>query len=283
MVLSIAVLLSLVLLGMLIYGMHEDEEVISGAPQCAPQPPAHLSTRTPIKHVVIIFLENHSTDNLFGDYPANASLGFAMQSLAANSFTHSPINLKPVPVGVYSTEDPNEGYIPYHADWNGGEMNGWEYGSGPQSLYYYTSAQAAPLWDLAEEYGLGVYYFSPYLSESAPNHLFLYAAYSPVIDDYGPPPYVPVQESIFAELCRYGVSWGYYVDPREPVDYLDIKYFYGIHKYSPHIQSWGDFIEEIGNGSLPDVAWMIPSASDSMGPPGSILYGEAWAPLRSHS
>lgn len=39
----------------------------------------------------------------------------------------------------------------------------------------------------------------------------------------------------------------------------------------------GDFIEEVRNGSLPAVAWLIPSASDSMGgPPSSVLYGEAW-------
>lgn len=155
-------------------------------------------------------------------------------------------------------------------------MNGWLWGSGPQSLYYYTVNQLAPLWDLAEEYGLADNYFTPYLSESAPNHLFLYAAYAPVIDDYGPPPYIPVQESIFAELCQYHVSWGYYIDPREPPSLLDIKYFYGINKYSTHIQTWSDFISEVINGSLPAVSWVMPNPINDMGPPNNILYGEAW-------
>ncbi|WP_054849258.1 alkaline phosphatase family protein [Vulcanisaeta sp. JCM 14467] len=179
-------------------------------------------------------------------------------------------------MGIYYTKDPAEGYIPYHADWNYGKMNGWLWGSGPQSLYYYTIVQVAPLWDLAEEYGLADNYFTPYLSESAPNHLFLYAAYSPVIDDYGPPPYIPIQESIFAELCQYHVSWGYYIDPREPSSLLDIKYFYGINKYSSHIQTWGDFISEVLNGSLPAVSWVMPNPINDMGPPNNILYGEAW-------
>ncbi|WP_243666075.1 alkaline phosphatase family protein [Vulcanisaeta sp. JCM 16159] len=187
-----------------------------------------------------------------------------------------PNYLRPVPMGIYYTRDPNEGYIPYHADWDYGKMDGWVWGSGPQSLYYYTVDQMAPLWDLAEEYGLADNYFTPYLSESAPNHLFLYAAYAPVIDDYGPPPYIPVQESIFAELCQYHVSWGYYVDPRESPSLLDIKYFYGISKYSSYIQTWSDFISEVMNGSLPAVSWVMPDPLTDMGPPGNILYGEAW-------
>ncbi|BDR92456.1 hypothetical protein Vsou_15490 [Vulcanisaeta souniana JCM 11219] len=280
-IITVAVALTLALLGLFIYGVYQGNLLVSSAPQCQALPASQLSTRTPIKHVIIIFLENHSFDNFFGAYPTNGTLNNSLvnQLVVPNNLLtlgEVPAYLSPVSVGTYYTKNPNEGYIPYHTDWDYGKMDGWVSGSGPQSLYYYTVAQVAPLWDLAEEYGLADNYFTPYLSESAPNHLFLYAAYTPVIDDYGPPPYIPVQENIFAELCQYQVSWGYYVDPREPTYLLDIKYFYGINKYSSHLQTWSDFISEIMNGSLPAVSWVMPNPVNDMGAPGNILYGEAW-------
>ncbi len=66
------------------------------------------------------------------------------------------------------------------------------------------------------------------------------------------------------------------MDPREPQSLLDIKYFYGINKYSSHIQTWSDFISEVMNGSLPAVSWVLPNPINDMGPPNNILYGEAW-------
>lgn len=281
-IIIVAITLSLILLGLFIYGAYQGSALVFTIPQCQTLPASQLSTKTPIKHVIIILLENHSFDNFFGVYPTNGTLNSPLidQLTTPNNLLtlgEIPSYLRPVPIGTYYTKDPNEGYIPYHADWNYGKMNGWLWGgSGPPSLYYYTVDQVAPLWDLAEEYGLADNYFTPYLSESAPNHLFLYAAYAPVIDDYGPPPYIPVQESIFAELCQYHVSWGYYVDPREPQSLLDIKYFYGINKYSSHIQTWSDFISEVMNGSLPAVSWVLPNPINDMGPPNNILYGEAW-------
>ncbi len=280
-IIIVAIALSLVLLGLFIYGTYQGNALISMVPQCQTLTASQLSTRTPIKHVIIIFLENHSFDNIFGVYPTNGTLNGSLIvqfTIPNNLLTMSeiPSYLEPVPIGIYYTKNPNEGYIPYHADWDYGKMDGWVRGSGPQSLYYYTVDQVAPIWDLAEEYGLADNYFTPYLSESAPNHLFLYAAYAPVIDDYGPPPYIPVQESIFAELCQYHVSWGYYIDPREPPSLLDIKYFYGINRYSSHVQTWSDFISEVMNGSLPAVSWVMPNPINDMGPPNNMLYGEAW-------
>ncbi|AHC51955.1 phosphoesterase [Sulfolobus acidocaldarius SUSAZ] len=240
---------------------------------------AENETRTPIKHVIIIFMENHSFDNFFGVYPTggvNESL--SNELMKPNNLLGLPVlsQLKPVPNGTYVTVDPNEGYIPYHQDWNGGKMDGFLQGSGPQGLTYYTVSQLAPLWDLAEEYGLADNYFSPVMSESAPNHLYLYAAYSPVIDDYGPPPYIPFNETIFAELSQYGVSWGYYIFNASDWGQSDLKYFSGVKDYLNHVRSWSTFIDQLNNGTLPSVSWILPSPTTDMGPPANVLQGEMW-------
>ncbi|WP_069807653.1 alkaline phosphatase family protein [Vulcanisaeta thermophila] len=276
-----ALILTIVIVGLTLYGEYQSSLLLASIPKCYTLPANELLTKTSIKHVIIIFLENHSFDNIFGVYPSNGSISnplITRLSVPMNLLTmNGSYNfLKPVPIDVFTTRDPNEGYVPYHEDWDYGRMDGWSKGSGPQSLYYFTVDQVSPLWVLAEEYGIADNYFTPVLSESAPNHLYLYAAFSPVIDDYGPPPYIPIQESIFAELCEYHVSWGYYVNPKEPHELLSIKYFYGIKEYMDHVQSWGDFINEVMNGSLPAVAFVLPDPTTDMGPPASVLTGEEW-------
>jgi phospholipase C len=242
------------------------------------------ATTTPIKHVVFIMMENHSFDNMFGVYPTDnvsAPTGLVAQlSTPLNLLgIHPPQGLRAVPPGTYYTADPVEGYIAYHRDWAHGSMSGFLANSGPQSLFYYGSSQMGVEWDLAEEYSLGDMYFASQLSETSPNRLYSLAGYSPVVNDYGPPPYLPFSDSIFAELTEYGVSWAYYVmDPSDGV--ATLSYFEGMSHYSSHIQSWSQFLEELNNNSVPAVSWVMPidggAEGYSQGPPSSVLRGELW-------
>jgi phospholipase C len=240
--------------------------------------------RTPIQHVIEIMMENHAFDNLFGQYPQVGGI----PSSATNNLS-TPVNLlndpgplavRWVPNGTFSTADPIEGYTAYHIDWNGGRMNGFLAGSGPSSLWAYGAAQVAPEWDWAMEYALADRYFASALTESNPNRLYALAGYSPVINDYGPPPYVPLWESIFGELGAYGVSWGYYVsNPALGVGTLE--YIQGLPLSPPYVGSYGDFLQALASGNLPAVSFLEPvdgGAGDlySQGPPGSVLSGEMW-------
>lgn len=248
-----------------------------------PSPQASTSgTSTPIKHVVNIFMENHSFDNIFGIYPynnytTNASLSDNLSrplNLLSNS---SLLNmLTEVPSGVFTTKDPNEGYIPYHIDWNHGKMNGFLNGSGPQGLTYYSAEQMAPEWDLAQQYGLADNYYAPQISESSPNHLFYLAGFSPVMNDYGPPPYVPISQSIFGELSAYNVSWGFYINDTHAT-FPDWEYLSGHNAYSSHLQSWNSFLDQSSNGTLPSVSYVFSQeTADTQGPPDNMLDGEMW-------
>jgi phospholipase C len=239
-------------------------------------------TRTPIKHVINIFLENHSFDNLLGIYPydryswnssLSANLSTPLNLLGNRTLLHK---LSEIPAGVFTTKDPNEGYVQYHIDWNHGKMNGFLNGSGPQSLTYYSAVQMAPEWDFAEQYGVADNYYAPQISESSPNHLYYLAGYSPVFNDYGPPPYVPISQSIFGELSAYNVSWGFYINNTSSA-FPDWEYLYGHEAYSSHLKSWDQFLNESANGTLPSVSYLFSQGTgDSQGPPDNILNGEEW-------
>lgn len=245
--------------------------------------------RTPITHIVEIMMENHAFDNIFGKYPCDSSAS-SNQTLInslekpVNLVTHPPnqytLNqLKAVPNGTYSTPDPIEGYSAYHLDWNNGKMNGFYNNSGPQSMTYYTASQVAPLWDLAEEYSLGDMYFASMLTETSPNRLYNMAGFSPVINDYGPPPYVPFSETIFGELQAHGLTWGYYTKAVNS-DMSTLAYISGITQSTPELGTWNYFLSELKNNSIPSVSYVMPIGGNavdySSGPPHSMLKGEMW-------
>ncbi|WP_148678163.1 alkaline phosphatase family protein [Vulcanisaeta distributa] len=103
-IITAAVALSLALLSLFIYGVYQGDILTSSVPRCQTLPAYQLSTKTPIKHVIIIFLENHSFDNFFGVYPTNGTLDNSLinqLTIPNNLLTMGkiPNYLRPVPRG----------------------------------------------------------------------------------------------------------------------------------------------------------------------------------------
>ncbi len=144
-------------------------------------------------------------------------------------------------------------------------------------MTYYTSAQVSPLWDLAEQYSIADNYFAPQLSESAPNTLYYLAGFSPVFNDFGPTPSIPISETIFGELNSYNISWGIFVNGSSKSFDMS-QYINGINKYSNNINSWNVFLQEIDKGNLPSVSYIFSQDANGydMGAPSNILKGELW-------
>jgi phospholipase C len=243
------------------------------------------STRTPIKHLINIYFENHTFDNYFGTYPhdpssPNQSL-VASLSVPVNLLSNTTLmnELQPVAPGAFSTADPIEGNTAYHVEWNNGLMNHFVQGGGSTSMTYFTASQLGPIWDLAEEYSLGDMYFSPVLSESAPNTMYYLAGYTPVINDYGPPPSIPFSQSIFGELESYNVSWGAFIPyQNESSSYSEYSLIEGMNSHLGNVHSWSSFVSDLGSGNLPAVSWLFSQDDNGtdQGPPSNILGGEMW-------
>lgn len=243
-------------------------------------------TKTPIKHVVEIMMENHAFDNIFGVYPNlygfsgnnPYNLSVPLNLLATGNSTPAGV-VSPVPNGSFSTTNPVEGYLAYHGDWNNGLMNGFVNYSGPQSMVYYTASQMAPLWVLAEQYSLADNYFASTLTETSPNRLYSIAGFSPVMNDYGPPPYIPFNQTIFGELQSHNLSWGYYVY-NSSINVPTLNYISGIPQYSSHVSSWSSFYSNLSTGNIPAVSYVMPvgGGGDSydMVSPQNVLKGEMW-------
>jgi len=262
------------------------------------------TTNTPIKHVIVIFKENRSFDNIFGTYPYGHNDALENNSIVKELSIPDGILGKNIEVPNYpglgllgytkltyanspSQQDPNEGWVAYHGDWDYGRMDGYVAYSGPQSMVYVDYNQIPFYWDYAEEYVLCDNYFTAVMTESLPNFLGLWSGTTVVSNDISPPPYLPLNDTIFYQLSQYNISWGIFglysteqSPPSSELGWLEnIQNFAGNPAMMDHIYNISVFYQMLKNNTLPAYVFMddygiADGISDH--PPDNITYSEMW-------
>jgi phospholipase C len=206
-------------------------------PSYAPDPQL-----APIQHIFVIMQENHPYDNYFGaycpqtgPYCSSAALGTPAGTCVPYSINNPTLGCaSPFPLG------PNQrpsGDLPHNLSaakrsYDNGRMDGFiqAYGGNKTPVGYYTAASVSAYWDMAEEYGLGDYFFSPALGASIANHWILLAGTSPamgypyVLPDFVKSGRLTTQgieylneanntPTMADELSSAGISWRFYDYP----------------------------------------------------------------------
>src|SRR5215510_12970539 len=154
-----------------------------------------------IQHVVVIYLENHSFDNLYGEFPganglANASATSTQVDELGNPFATLPQKAgSPFPTTLANAPFDIEQYVPadmkipdlvhrYYQEQqqiDGGKMDKFAQVSDAQGLsmgFYHTGP--LPLAAEAAKYTLADHFFHSAFGGSFLNHIFLIAAAPPV-------------------------------------------------------------------------------------------------------
>jgi phospholipase C len=154
-----------------------------------------------INHVVVIYLENHSFDNLYGEFAGAEGLSaaggaFKQISATGTAFTTLPqVNGSPIPTNLPNAPFNIDTYVPastatrdlvhrYYQEQmqiDGGKMDRFAQVSDAQGLsmgYYHTSG--LPLAAEAAKYTLADHFFHSAFGGSFLNHIFLVAAAAPV-------------------------------------------------------------------------------------------------------
>ena len=257
----------------------------------SPARAAEPTAVTPIDHIIIVTQENHSFDNYFGTYPtANGTLLNAIteQLPPVNGIPRSvclPYDgrcVSPSPTNSSSPTNPVEGQLVYEADYqNNG--TGFPSNSGVQSMVYFDYHTIPAYWDYAEEYGLADNYFAPVLTQSNANRLIMLAGDSPVSADDGPPPYMPYNESVMAQLDGAGLSWGYfdYITPDASKSGAHpLNYFSGMTPQAmSSVQDLSSLYKDLASGSgLPNVSYVNSLSNKTFDehPPNNPKVGEEW-------
>jgi len=142
------------------------------------------NTRTPIKHVIVVVMENRSFDNMFRGFPGANSANFGRNHLG------QLVQLQPAP--FEGNCDPDHSHEAWIRDYAAGKMDGFD--TTPPSCVgpvpsngssvanypygYLPYAEVKPYWDLATQFGLADDRFASQTGPSYPGHMYIVAGTS---------------------------------------------------------------------------------------------------------
>ncbi|WP_148678711.1 alkaline phosphatase family protein [Thermoproteus uzoniensis] len=222
-------------------------------------------TATPIKHVVIIILENHAFDNIYGLYPFGTppiinSITLSLMRPVGLNLSVVINGVKPYYANSVILKDPWEGYVNYHTDWDLGAMDGFVRGSGPQSMAYLSYQQVPLLWDYAEEYVLADNFFSPDLATTTPNRISYLVGFPVPAFGANSDCVIDFQETILYQLTQYNISWAYFdygYRPGQALPPYPLSLIKGAGKYSSYYFNTSVFLQDLRDGELPSVSFLM--------------------------
>lgn len=179
-----------------------------------------------LRHIIFFVQENRSFDNYFGMLgPYKASLGLVNDVDGINS-NATLLNTQGQPVHPFHyqtvcTENLSPSWNEAHVDVDGGKMDGYMLTTtsvpstidptGTRAMGYYDQSDLPYYYELAARFATSDRFFSPVLTNTVPNRMYLFTATS--FGNIVPPPSAFegfTQPTIFDHLDQAGVSWRYY-------------------------------------------------------------------------
>ncbi len=269
--------------------------------------PAGISSRYPIKHIIIIDKENRSFDNLFGRFPGADGATFArLPNGKSVPLNHTPdrMLLDVGHAGQSAALAVNNGRMNQFSLLPGAIQDGRDIADSQ-----YHESDIPNYWAYASTFTLDDHFFSTIMGPSFPNHLVAVAATSGnVVDnprgqilhawgcDGGSQSHVegirPDGTTFITRPCfdfltlpdrlqQAHITWKYYAPPQYSSGYvwstLDaIRHI----RYSPlwkeDVPSNTTFVSDVQHGHLAHVTWLVTDARESDHPPAAICLGEDW-------
>lgn len=253
---------------------------------------AAVTTATPIEHLVVLMQENHTFDNYFGTFPGADGLPpDVCQPLDLEDPSRGCI--KPFHNDQPRTSDPDHSSQSAREAYHDGTMDGFvsaqvDRNLDPRAPMAYWDGSDLPLyWNLATDYTLADRFFSTALGASQTNHMYWITGQSGggggiPKDGYSMP-------TIFDRLEAAGVSWKMYVQNYDPTvtfrssenhgpqviwaPLLAFPRFIDDPELRAHIVDLSEYFDDLSNGTLPAVSYLVPSGS-SEHPPGNVTTGQ---------
>lgn len=225
---------------------------------------------TPIKHVVIVMLENHTFDNFFGTFPG------------ANGYSKLQHASNPIVVDL-GHDGPTA-----RAAIDGGKLDGFS----PHGMIQYNQSDIPNYWSYAQHFGLGDNFFTSDATSSTPNHINMIAAQSGGVDgtlgNGCKSPQNMVLNSLTTggngywsytcynipnipqKLDSAGISWRYYSStPIWNAPYF-IKPLYTTDAQNI-IPDSSQFVKDVKAGKIATVSWITPTGTQTDHPPVATL------------
>jgi phospholipase C len=263
----------------------------------ADMPRQEIRPNTPIEHFVVLMQENHTFDNYFGTYPGADGIPEGV-CMPVDPFDAANTEcIESFHIGERGSEDLDHSQPTFLMQYNEGKLDGFVYAlyqrnqNGVMTMAYYDDRDLPYYWNLADENVLFDNFFSSDHGGSFANHIFWVAAEhgGNGVSQEGYPDLV----TIFDRLEEKSISWKFYVQNYDSyityrtaheilgnrasqviwVPLLNIPRFLDTPELSSHIVDLNEYYTDLENGTLPAVAYIVPSGA-SEHPPGSVRSGQ---------
>ena len=261
-------------------------------------PAEQLTTKTPIKHFVVLMQADHSFDNYFGTYPGADGLHPDTCMPVAPTEPQVTECIKPYHIGNEAIAALGQSTLVHEAQYNDGAMDGFvsafakRRGVGGQPMGYYDDRDIPYYWNVADQYVLFDRMFTSAAGGSFRNHMF-WVSGSPGNPESDAPRATGFDDvpTVFDRLQERGISWKFYVQSYQPditfrspgegydaaqlvrVPLLNYNRFLDDPELNSRIVDMSQYYKDLDDGTLPAVSFMVPSGA-SEHPPGSIQAGE---------
>ncbi|MCU1272558.1 MAG: Phospholipase [Acidobacteriaceae bacterium] len=233
-----------------------------------------------LRHIIFFLQENRSFDSYFGmlgQYKASEALPNNVDGLNLNTSRTNTQGqtVHPFHYQTVCTENLSPAWDESHVDVDGGLMDGFMWTTtsvpstidptGTRAMGYYDQSDIPYYYEAAARFATSDRFFSPALTNTVPNRLYLFTGTS-----FGNafPPTPPAggftQPTIFAHLDQAGVSWRYYHQDAASSAFIQQFSIYQTDsaKVVP-IKNW--FNDVMNDSTLPSVIFIeraSPSARD---------------------
>jgi phospholipase C len=264
-----------------------------------PRLAAGTDTLPQVDHVVVLMMENHSYDNLFGmlgrgpyQLPRGDGFTIAPDGYPANRNPQpggAPLRAFPMPTTCQLPGKPSQEWAASHQQWANGTNRGFVTSpSGPVAMGYWTAADLPFTYALAETFPIADRWFCSMLGQTDPNRRFLLAGTAMGMTDDIPDPsqdapfaLSPPNGTILTQMTNHGISWAEYASDTSVTGEGGNLYFaddYPLLK--THGKPFSQFLADAAAGELPSVSLLDPNYSrQSQENPQNLVIGEAF--LRS--
>jgi phospholipase C len=253
--------------------------------------PTGPQAKTPIQHLIVLMQENHTFDNYFGTYPGADGLPGNVK-MPVNPANPAAGYVIPWHIGTTTITDLSHTAPTFLAQYDNGKMDGFVSAldafnqNGTIAMGYYDSTDIPYYWNLAGNYVLFDHFFSSAKNGSSANHMYWVAGTDPLVKK-GQQLATVLQNvpTIFDRLQAAGVSWKFYVENYDPkitylnpsaqsnresqvvwVPLLNFPRFISNKDLSSHIVDLSQYFVDLQQGSLPAVAYIVPSGASEHPP-----------------
>ncbi len=230
-----------------------------------------------LKRIIVYTLENHSFDQLLGQYPGADGLPPDVSLPGPQGQTVSPF-----PLRWYSPAqlaNPNHSWEAVHEEWNHGAMDGFAIADGPDAMGYYPPERVAGFLELARQGRVLDHYFSSLLGPTFPNRLYLISGGSQGLTE-NPPLFSSDtfdEPTVFDQLSGINIDWRYYIGNFRPgCQFVAKQALFCPLLWFPRFQQEGlkrhlvplwQFFHDVAHAALPRVSFLAPTLWGSGHPP----------------